>query len=545
MKSERSIWDVVKDIGDGRFLLPNIQRPFVWEKDQVRDLIDSILRGYPIGALMIWKPNVPGGPSIRCRRFLSQVVSDPDLRANLLYNSSDGAYLVLDGQQRLQSLYLAFFGTWEGDQLYLNVARTLEKESDDRLYDIDFFRSTNPPAASSGYYPLVKLMELTDPRSRRLFGRDLLQVMNREGDDDLEDTIGDIVGQVQAKFISEPRLLFQEIDERLGYSEVLEVFKRVNSGGTKLEASDLAFAIVKLEQGDLEEKMYSLLDILKQSGFQSFDTDFLIKAALLILGRGAKYDLSRINDSFLADFAAHFDSIQRAMDNTIEFLVNHCKIQADRFLRSPNALIPILDYLMRQRGQDFPPGAQDQARTYLYMSQFFRLFGRGTDTVLNRLHEVMPGKVVITPTTTESFPLPAIADYMTKRQARPFAYDPAMLEDLDIVLNIIHGGVKQLPVLRGWSLERDHIFPRRLLENMGLPDDMVNDIGNFRFLTKARNIRKSDGIPEATEFFGGNDSVVRHYFEQARTSLTRASYEDFVKARRSLIEQQLRGFIGI
>lgn len=545
MKSERSIWDVVKDIREGRFLLPNIQRPFVWEKEQVRDLIDSILRGYPIGALMVWKPNVQEGPSIRCRCFLNQVVPDPDLRANRLYDPSDGAYLVLDGQQRLQSLYLAFFGSWEGEQLYLNVTRTLEQESDDRLYDIDFFRTTNPPAPGSGYFPLERLMSLTDPRSRRLFGRDLLKTMGREGDDDLEDTIGEIIGQVQAKFISEPRLLFQEIDEHLGYSEVLEVFKRVNSGGTKLEASDLAFAIVKLEHGDLEEKMYSLLDTLRQSGFQSFDTDFLIKAALLILGRGAKYDLSRINDAFLNDFSIHFDALQRAMDNAIEFLVNHCKIQADRFLRSPNALIPVLDYLMRQRGQDFPQGAQDQARTYLYMSQFFRLFGRGTDTVLNRLHEVMPGTVSVTPTATDPFPLSAIADYMTKRQARPFSYDPAMLRDLDIVLNIIHGGVKQLPVLRGWSLERDHIFPRRVLERMGVPDDMVNDVGNFRFLTKARNIRKSDGIPEAHEFFGGSDPLVRQLFDQARVSLTLSSYLDFVEARRSLVEQQLRLFVGI
>ena len=76
------------------------------------------------------------------------------------------------------------------------------------------------------------------------------------------------------------------------------------------------------------------------------------------------------------------------------------------------------------------------------------------------------------------------------------------LWDLDLVLNIIDGGVLAIPRQRGWSLERDHLFPQNQLKTRHIEKD-VNDIGNFRLLGKSRNISKSDNMPDKdTEFFG-------------------------------------------
>jgi uncharacterized protein with ParB-like and HNH nuclease domain len=104
---------------DGGLWLPHIQRAFVWSEQQICRLFDSILRQYPISTLLIWKTKSP----IRLRRFIDEFRTE--YRQNLLpfftTPNDSRKSLVLDGQQRLQSLFIGLCGSYAGRELYFDV----------------------------------------------------------------------------------------------------------------------------------------------------------------------------------------------------------------------------------------------------------------------------------------------------------------------------------------------------------------------------------------------------------------------------------------
>ena len=91
----------------GGFWLPNIQRPFVWNEEQIGRLFDSIMREYPIGTLLVWKTKEP----LKHRKFIDNIL--PELKLTTFYvpDNTRSKMMVLDGQQRLQSLSIGLRGT--------------------------------------------------------------------------------------------------------------------------------------------------------------------------------------------------------------------------------------------------------------------------------------------------------------------------------------------------------------------------------------------------------------------------------------------------
>ena len=121
---------------DGGFWLPHIQRAFVWNEDQICRLFDSILREYPISTLLIWKTK----SRIRLRRFIDEFRSE--YRQNLIpfFVTPDDSRkaLVLDGQQRLQSLFVGLCGSYAGRELYFDVLSGEVAAPDDVRYKFQF-----------------------------------------------------------------------------------------------------------------------------------------------------------------------------------------------------------------------------------------------------------------------------------------------------------------------------------------------------------------------------------------------------------------------
>ena len=101
----------------GGFWLPNIQRPFVWSEEQIERLYDSILREYPIGTLLVWKNK----SKIKHRRFIDHWKDSLRLLDFYVPVNEDIKMLVLDGQQRMQSLFIGLKGSYNGRKLYFNV----------------------------------------------------------------------------------------------------------------------------------------------------------------------------------------------------------------------------------------------------------------------------------------------------------------------------------------------------------------------------------------------------------------------------------------
>lgn len=119
---------------DGGFWLPNIQRPFVWGEEQICRLFDSILRNYPINTFLIWKTN----KDVRRRKFIDNWKSDLRLRDFLVVEDHRKKCLVLDGQQRLQSLFIGLRGSYEGKELFLDILSGDLSLSSDIKYHFKF-----------------------------------------------------------------------------------------------------------------------------------------------------------------------------------------------------------------------------------------------------------------------------------------------------------------------------------------------------------------------------------------------------------------------
>ena len=225
---------------DGGFWLPNIQRPFVWSEEQICRLFDSILREYPISTLLIWKTR----STIRRRKFIDNYRLQHSQKLSDFYVPEDDKRkcLVLDGQQRLQRLYIGLCGSYEGKELYLDILSGEISAPDDIKYKFAFLNNVD------ARFPYIKFKELvfsnTDPLTA---AEKVIDNAGRELNADQKKKVSRHVGVVFKTFHSEEGIVYQEIDsidnkDLYTEDDVVEVFIRANSGGTRLSKSDLLFA---------------------------------------------------------------------------------------------------------------------------------------------------------------------------------------------------------------------------------------------------------------------------------------------------------------
>ena len=202
------------------------------------------------------------------------------------------------------------------------------------------------------------------------------------------------------------------------------------------------------------------------------------------------------------------------------------------------ALTPIVDYIFRQPHQQIPEGEAGKLRQYLYMSFFLSFYSYGADAKLDVIHK----KIVA---AGASFPVDDIGQFMSERTKARYDFTDDLLNEAALVLNVVQGGVYEIPKKRGWSLEQDHIFPNSVLKQLRVPDQVKDDVGNLRYLAKTRNILKSATLPDASlEFYGSDEPELGVLFAAAVQNLTPESFSAFCIARRKFIFERVRTFLG-
>ncbi|MCK4732290.1 MAG: DUF262 domain-containing protein [Methanophagales archaeon] len=528
----QKIYDVVKDIKEGGYRLPSIQRSFVWDEERICKLMDSLMNDYPIGSFLVWKPNSEF--PIRTREFIQDYKTGEKLTSEEEPFKSL-PYLVLDGQQRLQSLVLTFFGKYNGNPLYFKVDSNPCEEENDLRYRFQFM-SPEQAAKDSHWRRIGEIIHVNIPKISAFVGGEFSNDTS-----DIKERITENIGKFIQVFRIDEKIHIQEVNEDLPYDDVLEVFVRVNSGGIVLTKSDLLFSTVILHSPEMEKKFIEILDELNGNGEYDFNTDFLIKSSFVILDKGAKYEIRKLKEGvFIEKLEDEFEKIRKALLSTVEFLKTDAKILSKKFLKSYLAVIPIVDFIYQQPHQQLPEGQAIRLRQYLYMSFFMRFYSYGPDGKLDVIH-----KKIKEANPFVNFPIDEVSKYMEERTGMIYAFSENMLYDLDLVLNIIQGGVFEIPKKRGWSLERDHIFPRSILENMEFPEGLINSVGNFRYINKTRNILKSNDLPEeSTDFYGSDDPALKDLFMKARGNLTEETFGNFVQKRKELIMSRVNEFLG-
>jgi hypothetical protein len=560
LNPNQRIIDVLHEIERGKYRIPDIQRGYEWGKDRATNLLDSILNGYPFGAIMVWQPPDDIRDDIQSRGFVKDFDSLADYLSQQAHPATRDAYLVLDGQQRLQSLYIAFFGSYDGSRLYFQIDHVPVGTADETDYRFEFLMPTEV-AQRPNMVPLLEVVRIT-PHEKTKYLDTLAGSLSAAIGDPVERAMvfqkkrGDIESNInvaQWAFIGTAALLIQEVDQRHDYDHVLEIFQRVNSGGMVLSKSDLMFCTLKLKIQGMEERFAKTLGFLNQGGRHSFDRDFLIKTCLVLLHQGAKYEVSKLkNASFVGNMDERFDAVEGCLRQLVAWLDDIARIKCDRFLRSENALIPLVDFMMWSGKRDKPEGEDSRAmKQYLYMAFFLRLFSHGGDRVLDQIHTLITNATINT--SPAAFPIDALRDSIAARyKGVPWQIANYFFEDdSDLMINIVDGGVLQIdpsdPALQpsDLKLEIDHIFPRKILADLQCEVD-ANHIGNYRLVVMPINRRKRAKMPDQNaDFFGRGIDSVEPKYNMACANFSRDTYLAFRNARAEVMREEVKKFLSL
>ena len=513
----KTLFRLIQDINTSLYL-PHIQRPFVWEDEQMVRLFDSLMRNYPIQTLLFWRTK----DEIKARRFMPQVMWDADLSDYYEPNISSQGHekvFVLDGQQRLQTLYAMFSGSItlesnERAEAYFDTSSGDVPLDSGLLYAFKFSDKPLP-------FPWYRLADLLGNDAQRN-AEELSEEINdqldalaaaspgeqRPSEDEQKSRQKRVrrnIAQLVSLLREEKHFWVQELDgvaNQYPYQTVLDIFVRVNSGGTKLDASDLMFAAMKEGWNEIEENIESTTELLNSTNLD-FDKTFPLKCLLVIHGRGVEASSEKFTGSegkkLLQDMQTNWDRAEQAFQELRDFLKADLKVYGDKIVRSYNSFIPLYDYLY------FNPKPDERSkalmRGYYYKAQLFGWYSKGTDSVINTLHSIV-GKQC-----SDGFPMEAVKDLFTQR-----GYSTVLKsEHLDqtrlrfVLLNLVYvdqmGGSPFDVKFKGNEPHIDHIYPRHaLLTKLGLNSTEVNTLGNYRFVGATDNIRKRAEFPDS--YFG-------------------------------------------
>lgn len=508
----RSLFRIFGDVNTALFL-PHIQRPFVWDEEQMRRLFDSLMRNYPIQTLLFWRTK----DAIKARKFMDSVEWDADLSA--YYDKTKSAegvdkVFVLDGQQRIQTLIALFNGAIKSNDgktdldAYFDVTSGEVSANGDSLYKLHF-RATSQDIP---LYRLRNLMTVDDQKNASTLAEDINDALDgtltEEADarKKRQRRVRENMQQIVTLLREERHFWVEELDgvaNEYPYKKVLEIFVRVNSGGTKLDASDLMFAAMKEGWSDTEQNVEAIVDVLND-GRLGFDKTFALRCLVVANGKGSELSSDKFTslegEKLIGAIQASWAKAEAAFQELRDFITNDLKLYADKVVRSYGSFVPLFDYLYHNPKPD--EGNRVLMRAYYYKAQLFNWYGAQTDNVINAMHTRV-GKPLST-----GFPLASVKEYF--RDSRK-AETELRLEHLlnmrlrFIILNLIYverfGASPFNVCFKGNEPHVDHIYPQTPLKKaLGLPTEEINHIGNYRFVGATDNIRKNAERPDS--FFG-------------------------------------------
>ena len=531
---------------EGGFWLPNIQRPFVWSEEQICRLFDSILREYPISTLLIWKTR----SQIRRRKFIDNFHRGLLTRLSDFYVPEDDKKkcLVLDGQQRLQSLYIGLMGSYEGRELYINILTGEVAAPDDVKYSFAFLD------AETATFPWIKFKDLVfSTKTSLVLAQQIIRGAGRELTDVEQNKVSEHVALIFKTFHSDDGIAYQELDsienkDLYTEEDVVEVFIRANSGGTRLGKSDLLFSLLTSSWDHADEEMEDLLGQLNQHGF-AFPRDFVLKTCLTLLGQGARYEVDKFRKPGVRDeIEAKWEDISKAIRDVIDFVRGKTFIRCDKAMPSNLVLIPLI-YVRYHFPQAWKQ-AKDVDR-FLLRSLLAGAFSGTPDQLIDDL--------VTKINHSAGFDVNELFDVIrSKGRSLELTEDRFWQmgygsETVHLLFNLWYRDFNYTPAYENNLPQVDHIFPQSALRKVKETNPRTgrkdltkyrdadrNQLANCMLLTQQENGAggKSDTPP--VQWFAGKDQAYlqMHMIPSDPELWKMERFEDFIAERKKLIRQQ-------
>ena len=566
-----TIKEAVDHIHNNRYLLPAIQREFVWWPHQIERLFDSLMRGYPIGSFLFWRVDPETAKNYNFYQFITNY--DQRKPHNPVHGAPatvPGLKAVLDGQQRLTALNVGLHGSgrWKLPRLWWNNPHAFPER---RLYlNLLAPRMENEEELS------YKFSLLPEGEAKDRNHRNDHEHWYRVGDildvEDAADLI-DVVHDLGLARTREPQKMLNRLHRVVhsdgivsAYEEanqnperVLNIFVRTNSGGTPLSYSDmlLSMAVAQWDKVDARQEIHALVDEIKSIGRGFwFNHDFVLKACLMLGDSDSiRFKVENFRKSKIGALQDQWDHIRNTIIKTVELASSFG--YSGQTLTSANALLPIAYYLHHRQPT---PGDRDRKTIRYWLIRSLLKRGTWSSGVDNLLVSIR--RAIRESPCDDGFPAHLIEKAMPS--GKSLIFDDEELQDL---ADASYGGrassllflVYDFVDVATNRFHIDHVFPRALMtparlkqagvDEKRIPEyrERVNRLANLQLLKGSTNTSKGAKPPA--------DWLRAHYSEEERrhhcylhdlgdipTEVD--GFLDFYEARRGRILGKLRRLLA-
>lgn len=558
------------------YVLPAIQREFVWEPDQVCRLFDSLLRGYPIGTFLFWNVDADLAAQFQFYDVMREYHAAKARHSPVLaFPQARRLTAILDGQQRLSSLNIGLCGSYAtklprkridspdaypARRLHLDL-RFTPSEDDEIEYRFAFLTDADlnrMDPEREHWFPAASILDLAD------YGPAIFGYIQSHGLSD-DPQAFQVLAALWTAVHQNPVISYFEEEEQ-SLSKVLDIFVRVNSGGTILSKSDLLLSIATAEfkERDAREAIHGLVDDLNATppGF-GLSKDLVLKTGLVLTGvSDLGFKVENFTKANMAILDRDWDRVDGALRVAVKVLASFGL--SARTLTASSVVIPLADYIHhRELTESYLTSPATRTDVESVRSWVMRslikpgIWGSGLDTLLKALHGVIRS-------TDGPFPSARLESEMA-RLGKSLSFDEELLGDL---ADTPYKGKRVFPLLTLLypgvdtrnEFHEDHVFPRSLFTRTRLakagitPDDAeamierFDRLANLQLLPGMANVQKSATLPLAWVTDRFPDPVARQgwlaTYDMHDVPEGLDGFLDFYDQRRTRILDRLRTALG-
>ncbi len=564
-KIDTTVGKLVQMIEDGELRLPEMQRRYVWPATRVRDLLDSLYRGYPSGTILVWETD---------REMPSR-----DLAVSQNLSPFKGHKLLLDGQQRLTSLsailrsepvvvryrrrpieILFNLDHPEGppaevieveddapDAEQNGTEREDEEENHPNI--LERLRSRTFVVASRALMADPRWVKVSEIFKEGVSDSQILKRLVKSFDDPLFDRYARRLQAVRK--IRDYPYVMHVLDKELSYEEVAEIFVRVNSLGMKLRGSDLALAQITSRWHDSLRLYEDFQEECEESWF-TLDLGLIVRALVVFTTGQSRFKTT--GSLSLGALKEGWESAKHGLRFAIDYLRSNAGIEDESLLSSPLFIIA-LGYFAWRHGFKLSSSEELELRRWLYAANGRGHYTRGSsetilDGDLNVIDRGGKAEELLAVLVSQVGRLEVQAADIAGRGQRSSLFSLAFLAmkaqgakdwHTRLGLSLTHQG-------RYHFVEHHHIFPKVLLKKAGVQASDINELANMAFITGSTNRNLAAHSPEVylakVVQDQGEAALQAHCIPIDRSLWRLEAFSKFLEFRRESIAEAINRFVA-
>lgn len=515
ISSDNSLPDILSNIRKGHWKIPRFQREFVWERKKVIELLDSMYKGFPIGSFFLW---IPTDEYALHYKDIPDLQIEPD-------DKKFYTYFILDGQQRLTSLYVTYRGLTIKGADYSKIC-----------FDLDREKVNSDPSDTERNVSVCSVLQ-----------------------DNYHDVYNSLTDERKRSFMRF-RERFQKypfpvvIIEDKNIEEACKIFERINQGGKKLKIFDLVVAVTWDKDFELRDRIKQFNSKLKDNFGEVHEEVFSETLSLIVHKQCTRAFQLKLTPE---DVKEKWSAVENAIGKSIQFLRTHLKVRSYDYLpyRDILAIIAYYFYECKMRNQE--PNKRF-LEDWFWKVSFSNRYSGSSFTKIGEDRAYIFDKVLDSQQPVINYGVAIDLDKIkTLNMGRSTALRNALILIMiqQTPLSFKDNSpidIEKDPVSEFNNSERHHIFPKKHLKSQGIGEKKATDLlANFCLIDSDLNKEISGTSPE--EYFQAfkehnpdlKKALESHLIPSSEDSaIWKNDYKGFIEQRSELLLRQIKKRIG-